>query len=94
MTPRDLLARLKSEGLSVSLKLKVEGDAEPLTETLELLKRHRDDLITYLAHERPDTPAMCRLSEELADGAVWCSRCYRYHLQPCAPSSKRIEDVN
>lgn len=49
MTPRDLLARLEAEGVGASLKLRLEGDNPPSPETVELLKRHRDDLIIYLA---------------------------------------------
>ena len=91
MTPRDLLARLKSEGFHLTLKLRLEGEVEPRPELLNLIRLYRDDLISYLAREHPDAPQMCRLSEELTDGAVWCRRCYRYHLRPCAPSDKDFE---
>lgn len=93
MTPRDLLARLEAEGATVSLKLRVEG-TPPSPETLELLRRYRDDLITHLALQGGDTPQMCRLSEQLEPGAMWCRRCYRYQVRPCTPSEKRFEEVN
>ncbi len=93
MTPRDLLARLQAEGVTASLKLRLEG-VEPSPETLDLIKLYRGDLITHLALEHGDTPQMCRLSEQLEAGATWCSRCYRYQMRPCAPSSKKYEEVN
>lgn len=88
MTPRDLLERLGDEGVSVLVKLKVEGAEPPSPETLGLLKRHHDDLLAHLTRDLARTPQMCRLSEQLADGAVWCRDCYRYQTRPCAPSGK------
>jgi hypothetical protein len=93
MTPRDLLARLEAEGVTAELKLRLEG-TQPSPETLELVKLYRDDLITHLALEHGDTPQMCRLSEQLTTGAVWCKRCYRYQMRPCVASGKRFKDVN
>lgn len=90
MTPRDLLTQLKAEGVDASLKLRLEGDMAPSTETLNLLTRHRDDLIIYLASRFGDTPEMCRLSERVTEGSVWCKRCYRYQLRACVPSEKRL----
>ena len=52
MTPRDLIARLEAEGVSVNLKLRLEGDAAPPAELLELLEAHRDGLVTFLARSR------------------------------------------
>lgn len=94
MTPRDLLERLAAEGVGVSLKVRLDGDTQPSPETLDLLTRHRDDLITYLAMAGGDTPQMCRLSEQLRPGAVWCRRCYRYQMHPCVASDKSYEDKN
>ena len=51
MTPRDLLDRLDAEGVSLSLKLRVEGDTQPSPETVELLEAHRATLLAYLARE-------------------------------------------
>ena len=61
MTPRDLLTYLEAEGISVTLKLRLEGDTAPSIELLELLKVHKHDLITHLATA---TPLLCRLREE------------------------------
>lgn len=94
MTPIDLLKRLKAEGVSVTLKLRAEGDIQPSPKTLELFTLYRDDLIVYLAREHGDTPQMCRLSEQLTDGAVWCRLCYRYQLNACMPSEKRYEEAS
>ncbi len=94
MTPRDLLGRLETEGVSASLKLRLDGDAQPSPETLELLTEYRDDLIIYLTMAGGDTPQMCRNSEQLRGGAVWCKRCYRYQLRPCVASDKSYEDAN
>lgn len=94
MTPRDLLARLEVEGVSVRLKLRLESDVEPSPETVDLLTRHRDDLIIYLTMQGGDTPQMCRLSEQLDDDATWCKRCYRYHMQACVPSDKPYRNTN
>jgi hypothetical protein len=91
VTPRDLLERLGDEGVNLSVKLKVEGAEPPSPETLGLLKRHRDDLIAHLTRDLARTPQMCRLSEQLVDGAVWCGDCYRYQLRPCAPSGKLFQ---
>jgi hypothetical protein len=93
MTPRDLLARLQAEGVAASLKLRLEG-VKPSPELMDLLKFYRDDLITHLALERGDTPQMCRLSEQLKDGAVWCRRCYHYQMRPCVASDKRYREAN
>lgn len=90
MTPRDLMERLQNEGLNVSLKLRLEGDLEPSPKTVELLKQHRNDLVIYLSESYGTTPPMCRLSEQLTSGAVWCSRCYRYQVRPCQPSDKAL----
>jgi hypothetical protein len=94
MTPLDLLARLKAEGIYVCLKLRLDGNAPPSAEMLELIQRHRDDLIIHLSTPLGDTPQMCRLSEQMQAGAVWCKRCYRYQMHPCSPTDKRIEGVN
>ena len=94
MTPRDLITRLEAEGVTATLKLKLEGDNQPSPETFKLLQAHRDDLIIYLALQHGDTPRMCRVSEELQTGAQWCGGCFRYHLQPCASSKKRFEEAN
>lgn len=48
MNVQDLLTRLKAEGLSPSLKLRLEGDAEPSAETLELVRHHKADLLSAL----------------------------------------------
>lgn len=93
MTARELLTRLQPEGLTATLKLRLEGGGEPSAELLELLRAHRDDLITHLALQLSDTPQMCRLSEEQEPEALWCRRCYRYHVKACVPSEKRFEDV-
>ncbi len=93
MTPRDLLARLEREGCTAELKLRLEG-TKPSPETLDIINRHKGDLLLHLALQGGDTPQMCRLSEQLEAGAVWCSRCYRYQMRPCAPSGKRFKDVN
>ena len=93
MTPRDLLTRLENEGVTATLKLRLEG-TEPSPETIALLQTHRDDLILYLALEHGDTPRMCRVSEELKTDALWCGGCFRYHLKPCLPTEKRFGEVN
>lgn len=90
MTPVDLLERAKAEGVTAELKVRLEWDAEPSPELRDLLKAHRDDLITYLAMPYGDTPEMCRLSEQLKDGATWCSGCYRYQMNPCKPDPKKF----
>ncbi len=88
MTPRDVLARLEAEGVTASLKVRFEGDHAPSPETRALLEPHREALIIYLAREYGNTPQVCRLSEQLEPGAVWCRQCYRYQLNPCHPSKK------
>jgi hypothetical protein len=88
MTPLDLLDRAKAEGVVVELKVRLKWNVEPSPELLNLLRTHRDDLLTYLALEQGGTPQMCRLSEQLKDGAVWCHRCYHYQTHPCRPSHK------
>lgn len=94
MTPIDLLERLKSEGVSVSIKLKAEGATQPSPEALQMLKRYRDDLIVHLTKAYGDTPQMCRLSERQVEGATWCRQCYRYQQRPCVPSEKRFRAPN
>ena len=91
MTPRDLITRLESEGVTATLKLRLEGDTTPSPETIALLQAHRDDLIIYLALQHSDTPRMCRVSEELKTGALWCGGCFRYHLKPCSPTENPLE---
>ncbi len=49
MNTADLLNRLEGEGVSVSLNLKLEADAQPSAETLNLIKENRDDLLKTLA---------------------------------------------
>jgi hypothetical protein len=49
MTPTELLKRLEAESVGVSLNLKLEADDKPSDETLNLIRDHRDDLITLLA---------------------------------------------
>lgn len=93
MTPRDLLARLESEGITAELKLTLKGSRKPSAELEQLATRHRDDLVTYLAMSHGDTPKMCRLSEQRIVGAMWCRRCYRYQLRTCIASDKAFEDV-
>ncbi len=57
MTPAELLNRLGAEGISVSLHvdLDVEADAEPKSETLSLIREHRTVLIEHLTQERVGT---------------------------------------
>lgn len=88
MTPADLLARLEAEGVDVSLNLKVTADSKPSDETLELLRCHRDDPVIFLTMAGSHTPQICRLSEQLKEGAVWCRQCYRYQMRPCVASEK------
>ena len=58
MNADDLLARLKAEGLSPSLKLRVDGETQPSSETLELVHQHKPDLLIALAdaHNIPRLP--------------------------------------
>lgn len=49
MTPAELLHRLETEGVGISLNLNLEADKEPRDETLNLIKQNRADLITLLA---------------------------------------------
>lgn len=49
MTLAELLRRLEAEGVGVTLSLDLEADAEPKAETLDLIREHRDDLLTLLA---------------------------------------------
>ena len=51
MTPRQLLARLKAEGATATLKLRVEG-TPPSTDTLAALRANREALVDYLAAQR------------------------------------------
>lgn len=94
VTPRDLLERLGEKGINLSVKLRIEGDEPPPPETLRLLESHRNDLIRYLTQDFGDTPQMCRLSEQLVEGALWCRLCYRYQLRPCKPSEKCFHQPN
>lgn len=90
MTPVDLIDRAKAEGFTVALKLRLDGDGEMTPELLELLKNHRDDLLIYLMEGKLSTPEMCRLSEDLKDGATWCSGCYHYQMNPCKPNPEKV----
>lgn len=53
MSPVDLLTRLEAEGVRPALKLKLEGSAQPSSETLALIRSHRDVLVHHLS--APDT---------------------------------------
>jgi hypothetical protein len=96
MTPKQLLKKLEREGVSLTPRLDYEADKEVSKETLELLRQHRDDLLRFLLTEKNGLLIdMCRSSEALAFDAVWCTRCFRYQLHPCSPSTKRYgEGVN
>lgn len=52
MNALDLLTQLETEGVSVSLNLKLEADAKPSGKTVKLIRDHRGDLITLLASRR------------------------------------------
>ncbi len=90
MTPVDLIDRAKAEGFTVALKLRIDGDGEMTPELLELFRKHRDDLLIYLMEGKLSTPEMCRLSEQLKDGATWCSGCYHYQIKPCKPKAGTV----
>jgi hypothetical protein len=60
MNPQDLLSRLKAEGTSASLKLRLDG-TPPSPETLELVRQHRADLLGVLA----DSQSIPRLPWQL-----------------------------
>ena len=49
MTAAEVLERLRLDGVGVVLALDLEATAEPNPETLQLIREHRDDLITLLA---------------------------------------------
>ncbi len=94
MTPIDLLERAKAEGVTAELKVRLEWDAEPSDELRNLLKMHRDDLLIYLALELSSTtPGVCRITEQLQDGATYCTRCWRYQMNPCRPNSDKVYKV-
>jgi hypothetical protein len=77
MTPRDLLARAAAEGVTVTLKLRLDGN-RPTPETLELLTAHKDALLDYLAAARVgglDLPPV--LAHSLL---VWIARYHPLHV--------------
>lgn len=96
MTPKDLLRRLKHEGITLEPKLTIKAEAKPNAYTLGLIRVHRDDLLRFLLTEKNGLLIdMCRNSEVLTFDAVQCKRCFRYQLEPCSPSGKRYgEEVN
>ena len=51
MTAAEVLARLKVDGVGVTLALDLEATAEPTPEALQLIRDNRDALLTYLAGE-------------------------------------------
>lgn len=56
MTPAELLAHLKGEGLELSLNLKVTTESKPSDETLSLVREHRDTLLVHIARELIGAP--------------------------------------
>ena len=84
MTPRDLITRLESEGVTATLKLRLEGDSAPSPETIALLQTHRDDLITHLALKQGDTPQTVRVDiapNILTNLMVWVAQYHELRLE-------------
>ncbi len=90
MTPVDSIDRAKNEGFTVTLKLRLDGDGDMTPELLERFRKHRDGVLIHLAMPYGDTPEMCRLSEQLKDGATWCRRCYRCQMNPYKPAPAKV----
>jgi hypothetical protein len=95
VTPRDILARLEREGIALEPKLTINAEVEPTPETLELLRTHRDDMLRFLLTKKNGLLIeLCRSTEELQRGSIWCIRCFRYHQNPCSPSEKVFGNIN
>jgi hypothetical protein len=89
MTPHDIQARVELEGILLKPQLTIMSDVEPTPETLELLTQHRDDLLRYLlTRQHGLLIELCRSTEQLQAGSIWCQRCFRYQQNPCTPTSK------
>ena len=50
MTPAEVLEHLVTEGVGVVLSVRLEANIKPSDETVRLIREHRDDLLTLLAH--------------------------------------------
>jgi hypothetical protein len=86
MTPREVLSRLETEGVSVSLSLKVKADAKPSDEAVALVMQHKGALLEHLARERGGLDLAPVLIHSLL---VWIAR---YHpLNVTTPQGTQLD---
>ena len=87
MSPTEVLARLKADGVGVVLALDLEATAEPTPETLQLIRDNRDALLEYLAGELVGTPnglestGLTLYGDLLHSLMVWVHRYHELRLE-------------
>lgn len=79
MSAATLLKKLRAEGISVSLNLKVEATSAPSDEALNLIKDNRDALLNHLAGQA--APGLVLHGDILLNLLRWLHKFYELRLE-------------